>query len=319
VITTFENSHRLPSRPQTQSLTPRNIVKLRYKIAHQRRNGVEGQGFYADSEFTDSDAEPAIPMESSSRKKVSSSEDTLSDSLESVESDALSTPDTSDYMNDVDLHVGRAIPDMKHNVVRRYDTKFDPNTLLRTGMVVLTFIRQFGCPACRKHLNTLAQLSPYLERMDVKVVAIGTGKSKFAESVCKISGYNQPIYRDKAAKLFKAFGCLRGFGPSFNSKSLGALRTAQSEGYKSGSMEGHAFQMGGTFVLYNGEIIFEKIERFIGDFPDYKEMLKVCGVPSEELQNVHISRPIDQAVEKPRGEFGDRADVPVCHSTQSHW
>lgn len=69
-------------------------------------------------------------------------------------------------------------------------------------------------------------------------------------------------------------------------KSLEAAKAAHAEGFKMGPVDGHLLQLGGTFVLYNGEIIFEQIDQFAGDHVEYSALLKVCGVPDSDATNL---------------------------------
>jgi hypothetical protein len=148
---------------------------------------------------------------------------------------------------------------------------------------------------CRKSAAELAQIQPALEKLDIRTVAIGTGNIKSIVPFKEDTKFNSDIFIDPSANIYKFFACKRGVRAGLlNGKTLDAIKNAWTEGYRMKVFDGKLFQLGGTFVLYNGEIIYEHHEKFAGDHVDLEEVLSACGLPEEMIEQINLVTPAER-------------------------
>lgn len=149
---------------------------------------------------------------------------------------------------------------------------------------------------CRKSASELAQIQPALDKLDIKTIAIGTGNVKSITPFKEDTKFSSDIFIDPSANIYKFFACKRGVRAGLlNGKTLDAIKQAWGEGYRMKLFDGKLFQLGGTFVLYNGEIIYEHHEKFAGDHCDLEEVLSACGLPEEMIEKINLITPAERA------------------------
>lgn len=147
---------------------------------------------------------------------------------------------------------------------------------------------------CRKSAFELAQLYPMLSKLDIRLIAVGTGNPKSIKPFQEDTGFSSDIWIDSTAKLYKFFSCRRGIRAGLmNARTVEATKLAWAQGYRMAGLDGHLFQLGGVFVLYNGEIVWEHHDSFAGDVPDYPHLLAACGVPRELYSDLKFVTPLD--------------------------
>lgn len=195
-----------------------------------------------------------------------------------------------------ELSLGRKLSEASHLRLRTATSDSTLGDLVgggQRGMVVLAFFRQFGCLLCRKFASELGQVTQLLSKLDIKVFGVGTGNVRSVKSFQEETGFRSDIFIDSSAKAYKVFSCRRGIRTGMsNSRTKDAHRLAQSQGYQMHTTDGHMFQLGGVFVVYQGEIIWEHREEYAGHSPDYVQLLEACGVPSDLVRDFKFSHPI---------------------------
>jgi hypothetical protein len=148
---------------------------------------------------------------------------------------------------------------------------------------------------CRKSASELAQLGPILSKVDVRLVAIGTGSTHSIQPFQEDTGFSSDIWIDPTAKLYRFLSCKRGMKNGLlNAKTLQAVKVAWKQGYVMKGLDGHVFQLGGVFVIYNGEVIWQHHDEYAGHTPDYPNLLASCGVPREIIGDLTLVAPIDR-------------------------
>jgi hypothetical protein len=146
----------------------------------------------------------------------------------------------------------------------------------------------------RKSATELAQLVPVLSKLDIKVVAVGTGSVRSIDSFREDTKFLGDIWIDSTAKLYKFLACRRGIRSGLvNSKTAEAAKIAWAQGYRMKGLDGHLFQLGGMFVIYNGEVVWEHHDEYAGHTPDYLHLMAACGVPKELIGDLSFVHPVD--------------------------
>lgn len=152
----------------------------------------------------------------------------------------------------------------------------------RQQLVLLVFLRPFGCTFCREALADISKIRKDIESQGVKIVFV-----HMADSFEKADAYFQKYHLegcihvcDPECKFYAAFGLSKG-----NLTQLLGLKT-WIRGFSAGVLEMHgvgphlgdSFQMPGVFVLNDGHILDAYIHKSAGDRPDYMDLLSCCAV-----------------------------------------
>ncbi len=122
---------------------------------------------------------------------------------------------------------------------------------------------------CREHVAQLRDHVDEVRRRGAELVAVGNGKVSQAAAFAEEQELSFPLLTDPGRRAFRAAGLRRGVGATF---SLGTLRNSARSmkgGFRQGTVQGDAWQQGGTFVLAPGnQTLFAHIDREGGDHPD---------------------------------------------------
>jgi len=133
---------------------------------------------------------------------------------------------------------------------------------------------------------SLEKLTPEIEGLGIKRVVIGFESNKVRqEGFVKNTGWSGALYIDDKRNSYDALGCLKkgsawkGLKKSFSVPGSLLLK---------GNLSGDIDQQGGTFILDNkGTIIYSHQDKFAGDHPDYKELIKLC---KDHLEKVNAAK-----------------------------
>ena len=154
-------------------------------------------------------------------------------------------------------------PKRFHDLIKFARTNQGPSLLDLSdkNKVLLVFIRHFGCTFCRETVSEIAKLEKVIEGKKLTLVYVHMSDPSFGDEFFS-KYYNHPIYHvaDPTRTLYKSLGLKRGnlyqlFGPMTWIRGVWA---GVFKGHGIGGFEGDTLQLGGVFVLSQGQIIFEK-------------------------------------------------------------
>jgi len=130
---------------------------------------------------------------------------------------------------------------------------------------------------CRKSASELTSLKPELDKLNIGLVAIGSGTPLMAKSFQEEYHFPGTLFVDRKRLIYKALGCNRGVKYALAPKTLLAAKKALSEGFSQGATQGDALQLGGVFVIGKKDgLIYQYLEEFAGDHANNEEILKYC-------------------------------------------
>jgi peroxiredoxin len=178
-------------------------------------------------------------------------------------------------------------PDVELRTVE--DTPFLLSSLWEGKVLVLAFIRHFGCPQCKEMLYQLEQLKPELIERGLSLAVITQGKPEETRVFCGERIPEVTCLSDPERKAYRAYGLGRGKLPQtvlswrvMRSNS----RLSKSKGWKPElPPEGQdAFQMSGLFIIGpDGRIRLPYYYEDIADHPPVELLLEgVMGMGWEK-------------------------------------
>jgi len=152
-------------------------------------------------------------------------------------------------------------------------------TLSRQQVIMLVFLRHFGCTFCRQGLAAIAEKRSAIEEKGLKIVYVHMTNNEIADTYFERYEIPDPTYiGDPECRFYAAFGLTKG---TFT--QLFGLQT-WIKGFQAGVVEGHGigprlgddFQMPGVFIIQNGEVIASFVHKLASDQPDYDALLQSC-------------------------------------------
>jgi AhpC/TSA antioxidant enzyme len=155
------------------------------------------------------------------------------------------------------------------------------DALSREAPLLIVFLRHAGCPFCREALAMLKKDRPAIEAGGVRIVLVHMTTDDDAKALFAKFGLGDiPRVADPERKLYEAFELKRGtvndvIGPKVWWKGF---RSAILQGNGFGIPKGDVFQMPGTFLVANGEIIRAYRSDDSTGHPDYAEFA-ACELP----------------------------------------
>jgi peroxiredoxin len=90
------------------------------------------------------------------------------------------------------------------------DEPFLLSALWEGKVLVLAFVRHFGCPQCKELLDQLAQLKPALEEKGLSLAVVTQGKPAETKSFCEERIPGVTCLADPERKAYRAYGVGRG-------------------------------------------------------------------------------------------------------------
>ena len=178
-------------------------------------------------------------------------------------------------------------PDVELRTVE--GTPFLLSSLWEGKVLVLAFIRHFGCPQCKEMLYQLGQLKPELAEKGLSLAVVTQGKPEETKAFCGERIPEVTCLSDPERKAYRAYGLGRGklrqtvlSWRVMRSNS----RLAKSKGWKPDlPPEGQdAFQMSGLFIIGpDGRIRLPYYYEDIADHPPVELLLEgVMGMGWEK-------------------------------------
>lgn len=146
------------------------------------------------------------------------------------------------------------------------------------GPVMLVFLRHTGCTFCRESLQ---KLSEQQERLKQKFAGIGlihmSDEDEFKIFASQYSLQAMEFISDPERKIYRSFGLSRGhWRQLFGLKVIWrGLVAAVRGGHGVGALEGDGFQMPGTFVLYQREVMTSFPARTAADTVPVRQLMEL--------------------------------------------
>ena len=144
-------------------------------------------------------------------------------------------------------------------------------------IVLVVFLRHFGCIFCRKLLQTLKDNKSLLDEKKIDPILVTMSNSKTAQLYLNSYNIDQcDFISDSDRKLYRSFGVTRGkfyqiFGLKVWWKTfvLGVL-----QGYGFRRTVGDAYQMSGVFLIKESRVLKSFMPEYISDNFDLNEFLE---------------------------------------------
>lgn len=173
---------------------------------------------------------------------------------------------------------------------------FSASGLWKDKPCVVIVIRRPGCPFCREEVAEYNKSKPLIDRMGIDSAAIileHLGGKEFQEKFFP----NGKVYVDEKRDFYKALhgGKLEkgGLKDVFGSGFWKAIKRAKVNGTKEnglkGDMKGEGRIYGGTYLIQNGEVVYEFSQHSFTSYAPIKDILKAAqgvapnkGAVSEE-------------------------------------
>jgi len=157
-----------------------------------------------------------------------------------------------------------------------FPQKFD--LLNHSGQKLLVFLRHSGCPFCKQVLSDLSRVRSEIESRDVEIVLVHMMQDA-EQAEAFFARYNLDdvtSISDPDQELYKLLGVERGrltefLGPRVWLK--GAVCTLW-EGHLPGKPQGDVSQLGGVFLVEEGQVLNSYLCKNSSDRPDYVSLLE---------------------------------------------
>lgn len=147
------------------------------------------------------------------------------------------------------------------------------------GVVMLVFLRHFGCVFCRDSLKDLSSKRQAFAQQGVDMVFVHMTDNDVADTYFDKFGLEGATHiSDPSCQLYQDFGLLKGnFTQLFGLKTMiRGFEIAAKGIYPTTKFIGDGFQMPGIFMLKNGKVTNSFIHKLAIDVPDYEGIVKEC-------------------------------------------
>ena len=194
-------------------------------------------------------------------------------------------------------------------------------------IVILCFLRRFGCPVCRAVSAGISRLkSTLLKDANVQIVAISI-ESVGYETFAKNEYFTGPVFVNDTGSLFKLLNLKRlqlsnGYDVRKSGKMKAALALASSpHTLDNMNFDGNLVQLGGMYILSDTQdhFLMEFPEAYAGDTPLIHEVLTAVGASEELIRTA--TKTNDRILNLARATALERAadeDEETVHSPNKH-
>jgi len=123
----------------------------------------------------------------------------------------------------------------------------------------------------------VASVKDDLDKLNIELVAIGSGTPVMAKNFKTEFQFPGSLYVDQKKAVYDALGCNRGLKYALSMKALKAAKQGFSEGFRQGSTQGDALQLGGVFIIsLKDGLLFQHIEEYSGHHVDLDQLKKAA-------------------------------------------
>lgn len=175
------------------------------------------------------------------------------------------------------LKSGDSAPDVTLNTMDGKEIQL--SDLWQQGNILITFIRHFGCPACRAMLRELEANKAELAQRGLQVVAIGMGTPKRTRDFVAEMNVSFPVLSDPRRKAYDAYRLMK-MNWREQLRPAEFLKSAQNVlKHGGGNSAGQdVMQLGGTFIVTtNGILTFAHTNRAMSDDPNLEMLLQAAA------------------------------------------
>lgn len=175
------------------------------------------------------------------------------------------------------LKSGDSAPDVTLKTADGSDIRL--SELWQKGSTILTFIRHFGCPACRAMLAELEANKAHLEARGLQVVAVGMGTPKTTDKFVQEMGVTFPVLADPRRTAYEAYRLMKMHWRE-QLRPAEFLKTTQNLlKHGGGSNEGQdVMQLGGTFIINSkGIVTYAHTNKAVSDDPNVAALLTAAA------------------------------------------
>lgn len=136
--------------------------------------------------------------------------------------------------------------------------------LFGDGLVVVAFIRHFGCALCEEQVADLTPHKDAIERLGARLIFIGNGNPEHARNFRRRTGAEN-VYTDPARLAYRAFGMRHSKLGSMGLRAARSTLRAFRSGFKQGPFEGDPWQLGGVCVVQRKFVLYGYWSEYAGD------------------------------------------------------
>ncbi len=155
----------------------------------------------------------------------------------------------------------------------------DVLSLSQNQLILLIFLRHFGCVFCRKSLVDLSQKKDIFLQSSVIPVFVHMTDNETAEKYFTQYNLEESIHvSDPECAYYLAFGLVKGrFSQLFGLRNaIKGFEIASKGIYPTLTQVGDGTQMPGMFMIRNGLVQESFIHKFAADQPDYNQLISCC-------------------------------------------
>lgn len=128
---------------------------------------------------------------------------------------------------------------------------------------------------CRQQVAELAGAAQRFENINARLAVIGSGDPRHFKEFRKITGYIGPLFSDPSLKAFSFLNFTGGVAGFLSVKSIFKAASALKNGYRQGSVQGSAMQLGGAVIIDpTGSIRYYFASRKAGDHPNIDDLIR---------------------------------------------
>lgn len=153
------------------------------------------------------------------------------------------------------------------------------------GLVLLIFLRHFGCVFCRQSLVDLSSRKEIFAEQKVTPVFVHMTDALTAEGYFEKYGLAGCIHvSDPECAFYLAFGLVKGrFSQLFGLKNaVQGFEIATKGIYPTLTQVGDGTQMPGMFMISNGKVEQSFIHKYAADKPNYDQLIACCNYGSHQ-------------------------------------
>lgn len=148
-------------------------------------------------------------------------------------------------------------------------------------LVLLVFLRHFGCTFCREALTDISRKRKEIEDVGTQIVFVHMTDWETADKYFARYNLEGAIHiSDPECRFYQAFGLSKGsFSQLFGLATwIRGFDAGVLQGHGIGAQIGDGFQMPGIFAIRNGIIKSSFVHKLASDRPDYLELVKSCQI-----------------------------------------
>ncbi len=147
----------------------------------------------------------------------------------------------------------------------------------KSGPCLLVFLRHFGCVGCSEHVTALSPRLLELAALDVRAVFIGNGAPSMIDGFVErqaLADKKVTLLTDPSLTAYRAAGFARSKWSTLGPRALVDSARALLAGHPHLSVQGDAFQQGGTLLVdRDGVVCFFHQATSLGDHPSPSDVV----------------------------------------------